>query len=248
MGLKIKVGGQWVDTAGEHTHDLTAPVVETFDSSGTWTKPAGAFLILVEVWAGGGGGSKYFGGAGGGYIRGEYLPQHLPETVSVTVGAGGAGTNGGNATAGGSSSFGSILSTTGGRANVSCCSDSTQGGGLTGGKAARDSDTEGRYRAESSEYGGGGGGHGYSYYESIKDGGSSVYGGGGGAGAYDGSVTRYGGASVFGGKGGDFITGVGPQNGEVPGGGGAARINTATSGLYGGSGGHGRVRVTTYFN
>jgi hypothetical protein len=100
--------------------------VDVFAASGTWTKPAGAKAVEVFVIAGGSGGgsgrkgaegSARFGGGGGsgGAIRRILLSADaLPDTVPVTVGAGGVGgasatandSNGNAGTAGGDSSFG----------------------------------------------------------------------------------------------------------------------------------------------
>ena len=41
--------------------DITAlePAVQTFDSSGTWNRPASGSRVLVECWGGGGGGGLH---------------------------------------------------------------------------------------------------------------------------------------------------------------------------------------------
>lgn len=108
--------------------------VQTFTSSGTWTKPSGANFVMVEAWGGGGGGggaglgssgSGYIpkggtGGGGGAYVYRLFLASDLTSTVAVTVGAGGAGgvgnasDFGGTGSAGGNSSFGSYLTSYGG--------------------------------------------------------------------------------------------------------------------------------------
>ena len=91
----------------------------------TFTPPAGVFRVWVECWGGGGGsggvanGASTGGGAGGSYGTG-WCPVTPGVGIPVTVGAGGtAGTSGGgNATAGGTSSFGSLLTAPGGGGSV----------------------------------------------------------------------------------------------------------------------------------
>jgi hypothetical protein len=92
----------------------TAPAadVQTFNSSGTWTKPTGnQTMARIQLWGGGGGGGRTDGGAyiglnsgggGGGYNELTVPLSYLASTVSVFVGAAGVGaTAGGGGGAGG---------------------------------------------------------------------------------------------------------------------------------------------------
>jgi hypothetical protein len=89
------------------------PNVQTFNSTGTWTKPTGYAMARIQVWGGGGGGARSAsnfsasGGGGGGYNEITVPISYLASTVTATVGAGGTGkiTTAGNGTAGGNSSF-----------------------------------------------------------------------------------------------------------------------------------------------
>jgi hypothetical protein len=95
--------------------------MQVFTSSGTFTVPAGVYLVRAKVVGGGGGGGgaasdgAAAGGGGGGYAEGLVAVSPGQE-ISVTVGAAGAGGAAGNNTggAGGTSSFGAHLSATGG--------------------------------------------------------------------------------------------------------------------------------------
>lgn len=119
---------------------------QVFTASGGFSVPPGVTQIFVKLWAGGGGGgggnnSNYgCGGAGGGYAEGSYTV--TPGAgISVIIGAGGAYgvSSGGDGTNGGSSSFGSYCSATGGqggKGNQSAASSGTPvalGGSGTGG-------------------------------------------------------------------------------------------------------------------
>jgi hypothetical protein len=84
---------------------------EIFTSPGTWTKPASATRVRVTVV--GGGGSAYIQNGGyGGLGVSANVPVSNP--VAVTVGAGAAAQPGGAVVPGGTSSFGSAVSATGG--------------------------------------------------------------------------------------------------------------------------------------
>jgi hypothetical protein len=115
------------DSSG--TIALTGQLTDTqiFTANGTWTKPAGAKMLQVELVGGGGGGGggrrgaagTARGGGGGGAGAGHTVllidPESLSGTETVTVGAGGVGgtaagndTNGGAGAAGGDTTFGPL--------------------------------------------------------------------------------------------------------------------------------------------
>jgi len=235
--------------------------IDIFTVSGTWTKPAGAKLIYVEVLSGGGGGyanSNTGGGGGGGGRVCRLIPaDDVPSMVPVTVGAGGAGGTTGIGSDGGNSSFGSLVVSVGGERGGNnagghggglrpirnaFATPRIEGTGFVGGLGGVD--VSGLNNGMPAEFGGGGGGR-------TGHGGSSLWGGGGGAGASAGNqggatgVFTYGGGSgqdgvfPFAGQGGR----VG-QNGGVPAGGGGA---TPSGGGPAGSGARGEVRVYTFF-
>lgn len=94
--------------------------ISSASGSYTWTKPSGCRNVLVYV-TGGGGGSRnndnsYRGaGGGGGGTAIKWIDVTAVSTVAVTVGAGGAYARGsGRGATGGTSSFGSYCSATGG--------------------------------------------------------------------------------------------------------------------------------------
>lgn len=94
----------------------------------TWTRPAWCRAVLARVVGGGGGGAGAGvggagdGNAGGGGGSGGFAEKFIitpPATITLTVGAGGAGhTFGNNPTAGGTTSLGSIMSATGGQPGI----------------------------------------------------------------------------------------------------------------------------------
>jgi hypothetical protein len=114
---------------------------QLFLTSGTWTAPAGVTQVKLVVVGGGGGGGGYNstggtndGGNGGsaGVAVGNVTV--VPGTAyTVTVGAGGAGgvTNA-NGTAGSTSSFGALMSATGGGAGLTNGTIGANGAGTSG--------------------------------------------------------------------------------------------------------------------
>lgn len=223
-----------------------APDVQTFSSSGTWTKPASGTFAIVELWGGGGSGAKGAsagGGGGGAYIRFQKPLSELGATETVTIGAGGAAkATGGNGNAGGNSSFGSHATAYGGAGGLatgnggggggvfSAASGATGGGGgstsTSGGNGA---DTMAPTAGAKSDWGGGGGG---GHLGGIQVGARSLFGGGGG-----GSGANAGGSSTFGGNGGAGSATTGTAGSAKGGGGGSG--NSGDSG----AGGDGYCRV-----
>lgn len=99
--------------------------VQSFLTSGSFAVPGGVTQAEVEVW---GGGSGTFasvaniasgGGSGGGYARKRVTGLITGQTIPITVGAGGTAGNTGGVppSAGGTSSFGTYVSATGGSLN-----------------------------------------------------------------------------------------------------------------------------------
>ena len=220
--------------------------VQTFVTSGTWTKPTTGFgansRVYIQAWGGGGSGAKgtnATGGGGGGYNEGWfYLSQFTNSTEAVNLGAGGtaitaaatAGNSGGNTYLG--ASLSSYIAAYGG------------GGGAVGG------------------FGGGGGGQ-------ISAGGTGASGGapggpilggaatgtlcvtvnyaapGQGTGVANGTIA-YSDAFMHGGGGNGANTGTYGGSSSVWGGGGGGKTNTTTNtsggtSVWAGNGGAGGV-------
>ena len=120
-------GTDWVSSPVSAAGGLIG--YQIFTSNGTYTKATNnPSFVIVEVVGGGSGGSGNTsglvsqGGAGGGYCYKKILAASLSASETVTIGAGGALSTSANGAAGGTTSFGTHCSATGGAA-----------GGQTGG-------------------------------------------------------------------------------------------------------------------
>jgi hypothetical protein len=118
--------------------------VQTFTSSGTWTRPSGITKVIVEVQGGGSSGStsnqidQVSAGAGGGYAK-KLINVSSISTATITVGTGGAGVVGNatrNGNAGGNSSWSDGTNTVTGNGGIAPDNTPDQhviGGTATGG-------------------------------------------------------------------------------------------------------------------
>jgi hypothetical protein len=121
---------------------LVVGATTSITSSATFTVPDGVTLLRkVRVWGagGGGGGANATTSAGSGGGAGAYAEFALPvtpgQTIACTIGTGGnAGGNVSNGLAGGTTSFGSFCSCTGGGGGTGSSSGAVGGAG-TGGTA-----------------------------------------------------------------------------------------------------------------
>ena len=86
---------------------VSATIISTFTSSGTWTAPSGVTEVEYLVVAGGGGGGGDGGGGGGagGFRTGTGFSVTAGTDYTITVGAGGTGTTTADPMAGSNSVF-----------------------------------------------------------------------------------------------------------------------------------------------
>ena len=149
-----------------------------FLTAGTFTSPfvvpQNVYQIMVCVWGAGGSGSSgsvynsnyALGGSGGGYAQGiiDVVPGQILSTI--TVGAGGASVINASGNAGGTSSYGTLLSATGGTGGVNNSTSAGTGGSGTASTSLRQYYTAtggvGGYHSSNYSYtqGSGGGGAG----------------------------------------------------------------------------------------
>lgn len=115
---------------------VLATDVQTFTSSGTWTKPSAGRFALVQVIGAAGGGARRSagngsGGGGGAYFEKLFLLSALGATETVTIGTGGAvqSTDSTDGNAGGTTSFGTHVVIYGGRGGTQGAAGTAQTGG-----------------------------------------------------------------------------------------------------------------------
>jgi hypothetical protein len=208
------------------------PISQTFNSSGTYTVPAGwSAIATVEVWGAGGSGgggngssAERAGGGGGGYAR--IVLTLSSGNYAVTVGTGGiAPTSGAAGQDGGNSDFAGLVSAKGGKG----ANGNTAGNGGSGVAGAGITIFSGGNGGTGLGPGGGGGGSAFANANGSNGANSTnTLPGAGGSGQGNGGD---GGAD----NGGSGVNGISPG-----GGGGGKGDNGANSG----NGANGRVIVT----
>lgn len=224
---------------------------ETIAINTNWTVPSGIRnkTIYVRLFGGGGGGI----GGGGGYMNNGEISVTPGEIIPITIGIGGNSNTYGGGNAGGTTSFGTYLSASGGDGYSGGIDNGGSGGAGGGGENHGGRGYQfggggcGRGNGGSGgTWGGGGGGSAASNYSNGGSGGT--YGGGGGGGVNAGTV-----GSTF-----RIYTAMGGAGGTYGGGGGGGRTltfyynhsmeynyygNGGTGGTYGGNGGGGSYRA-----
>ena len=229
--------------------------IQTFLTSGTWTKPTGAKVVNIQLWGAGGGGGGgntqtgrvIGGGSGGGFLNLTVNASYL-STSPVTIGAGGASNS-----SGGTTIFQNYQSTGGSAGEFT---DGQQYGGVPFGEG-NGQGTAGLPRTL--DFGlstkGGSGMSSNSSFTSpgkasvvtpLTPGSAGADGGGNGG---DGQSIIAGGFGSSGGGGGRNLSGAGGRggNGGVPAAGGGGGGYGSTIGGAGGQGGSGMAIITTYF-
>lgn len=227
------------------------PFSYAFVTSDMFQKPPGYSAFDVEGWGGGAQGGRttssttsILGGGGGGYSHARFASSEVPASLTVTVGAGCSGydANGGTQQYGGfggDSQFGSLLRARGGAQNLGGWgqdySGSTSGGihqlcvSSSGGAALSDIIT--------SLWGGG------TSNVSWARAADCIHGAAAGGSIDNAGNIRPAGLSRFGGDGGAAVKNAPPVDGQVPGGGGGALLDTVGGGWPSGRGARGEIRV-----
>lgn len=261
---------EFVGTTDGATFSFQRPFdYQSFTTSGTWTKPtnlSGNEMVVVQTWGGGAGGGAAAnasttsggGGGGGGFTQEWYRASDLGATVTVTIGAGGAGGTAGDndGTAGGDTTFGSLVTGGGGlggrkgsvaTGGVGGASGPGVGTSVYAGGAGGAADLNPGAR---SVYGGGGGGAGSTAAAGAGGAGAAAYfgGAGGGGGAVNGAGGAGGAAKTgYGGAGGNGAANSGGAAATTLAGGGGGGGTNAGVARAGGAGFRGECRVWTFY-
>lgn len=199
--------------------------VEVFNSTTTWTCPAGVTSVRIECWGSGANGASPGQGGGGGAYSKLYAHSVTPSTnYQINIDGPGFDTNFNDTTGPGlvcvaNSAIGSL-----GGSAASSTGDLKYDGGDGG-------------DADAGDPGGGGGGGGSAGPTGAGSNGSNASGTTGGAGA---TAVYEGGGGGSGGNGGaNGVNGSGPG-----GGGGGGGIDSVGGNGSGGTGAYGRIRLT----
>jgi hypothetical protein len=191
--------------------------IQEFTISGTWRKPTGCSVVMVELWggggAGGGGGSanttQSGGGGGGAYSFRMINAKDLPTQVPVVIGAGGTGSAGTTGGSGGTTYFGNAYAIT--STSFNAIGAYAQAGGGAGGLAVTSGGFGGGSMSNSTGTGNGStasGTPGEPYIYAQNNQGGGHFGGSSGLSAlvrhsmWGGATGDYGGSSIGGGVSG----------------------------------------------
>ena len=229
---------EWSEDIAFGTGVAAGEVIFTSPGTHDWTVPAGVTAVSAVVVGAGGGGANSGAGGGGGLAYANDIPVSPGQTIAITVGAGGS-------FGGGTSSFGSAVSATGGKEGRGPDNGPAHAGaggapeGGDGGGAGGDAGPAGGRGG-----GGAGGYNGRGGYSNSNGGGnnsgSNGQGGGGAGGVYSGGPGK---KTLGGGGGGVGLYGVGPSgtspstDGAGGGGGSGGQDGDNATELYAGNGG-----------
>lgn len=205
--VQLNGSAQLPAVSGALLTNLPATIVlqQIFTSSGTYTPTAGMDYCIIEVVGGGGGGGGAVpsgvagGGGAGGYGRARFTAATIGGSQAVTIGSAGAGGTsfGTDGTAGGTSSFGALISATGGGGGYGFLGGSTSGGGIGGASSGADiniSGGGGGYSMGGTSFFGGGA----RYVVNANGASGAAYGSGGSGGSSIGGSSYSGGAGKAG--------------------------------------------------
>ena len=243
--ILVKAGGagSW-NNGGGSTGGQYVPMTEIIQENTTFTMPkTQGQQISVRIFGGGGGayGSSYGGGGGGGGNMNNAI-LNIPEGTRISIIIGDAGNMGNSrviCSNGGTTSFGTYLSATGGESSDYSSGGINGGNGGTGGGCSG----SGGCNGGSGTYGGGGGGGTSGGYA----GNGGIYGGGGGSNG--GTRNKWYAISIggWGGSGQHGFNTIGMSNVEFE---GAGICFNSGNALYGGggSGGNGGNGSSIYTN
>lgn len=207
LGTNLSMSGATLNATG----GVATVKVQTFVANGTYTPSTGMLYCIVELWGAGGGGggttstggNAAGGGGAGGKVRKTYAAASVTPSQTITLGGGGTGgaNTGGTGATGGNTTFGALLTASGGVGGTGdTAANGGQPGGLGGAGADEGNTTQGMPGSQSTsggavEFSGNGGstevgagGKGFRYTTDTVGSAGVGYGAGGGGSASNGTA------------------------------------------------------------